>query len=1035
MIIDDYMNYVEKYKSKYGDKTIVLMQVGSFFELYAITEDDKDIYKIADICNIQISRRNKTILDVSRDNYLMCGFPLYVINKFTNILLQHNYTIILIEQTTEPPNPKREVTEILSPGMNLTPTNKKSNYMMVLYWEKIDNNLIVGISGIDLSTGNCFVYDAASTKTDPEFSLDETYRIISTYNPCEIVFLSNDKITDDIKQYILKNLNLSNILVHKKWNNYEYIEVMKKISYQSETLEKAYAHKKSLLSIIDVLNLEKLLLGRISFCCLIQFAYEHNSDLIKELNEPEILENNKLLTIEYNSAIQLNIISLNNHDKPLIDILNRCSTSFGSRAFKERLINPVIDEEILNKRYDDIEYLLENNKYKKIGKILNNILDLERIKRRMIVGKFPPMDWCSFNISLEYALEVLNILENTEYIEYINELKNSFNNILNLDLASKYNLSDIKGSVFYDGIYEEIDKYENDYRESYNKIEDIKNKISTLDSTDNTSCKIDYNDRDGYYISITNKRFDTANSINSTYMSKFDKKKLSASSNILKLTNKNINIYSKSIENSQSILAVLVLKAYQDFVKKFIVDNCDILDKLIKYLTNIDISCCCARNAQEYRYYRPKIELKNTSYMSCINIRHPIIERIEERVKYVGNDIKMGYGDENDSFNGMLLYGINASGKSSFMKTVGLNIIMAQAGMYVAANDFIYQPYHHIFTRISGMDNIYKGMSSFTVEMTELRNILQRADKYSLVLGDELCCGTESTSALAIVAAGIDALIKRKSSFIFATHLHELVDLSIIRSYLEDKQVINKKLYIGHMHITFDDKNTIIYERKIKDGKGSSVYGIEVCGSLDMPNDFMKIAEGVRKEIQELDVNIIPLNKSRYNKKIYMTKCKICGGKAEETHHINYQHKSDKDGYFVDHHKNDLHNLVPLCKECHKKETYNEINIKEFKQTTKGIVLNIEDIEDIEDKKEKEDKEEESEIFLKNDKEINYENIKMFVRRGKLNWYIRKTKTSPFRKCSNENRVLEIIKKLGNINDNCMTLNDTIYSVLFDPGM
>ena len=94
---------------------------------------------------------------------------------------------------------------------------------------------------------------------------------------------------------------------------------------------------------------------------------------------------------------------------------------------------------------------------------------------------------------------------------------------------------------------------------------------------------------------------------------------------------------------------------------------------------------------------------------------------------------------------------------------------MAQSGMYVPSSEFYYKPYHHIFTRISGADNIYKGMSSFTVEMSELRNILQRCDKYSLVLGDEVCNGTESISGISIVAAAIDKLINNKCLYIHRT--------------------------------------------------------------------------------------------------------------------------------------------------------------------------------------------------------------------------------------------------------------------------
>jgi DNA mismatch repair protein MutS len=309
------------------------------------------------------------------------------------------------------------------------------------------------------------------------------------------------------------------------------------------------------------------------------------------------------------------------------------------------------------------------------------------------------------------------------------------------------------------------------------------------------------------------------------------------------------------------------------------------------------------------------------------NMRHPIIERIQDDVEYIGNDIELNE-------NGILLYGINASGKSSYMKAIGLNIIMAQAGMYVAADEMRYYPYNSIFTRISGMDNIYKGMSSFTVEMTELRNILQRCNKYSLVIGDEICCGTESISGISIVASGIDTLIKKKACFIFASHLHELTKISCISKHIKEKA-----LSVKHIRITIDDKNRIIYDRKMQDGQGSKIYGIEVCKSLDMPFDFMKNAERIRKEVDGINKDIVKNKKSRYNSNVIVDKCKICDKDAEETHHISYQENANDDGYITSFHKNAKHNLVPLCKDCHRKEHSGDLKIKGYIATSAGVIL------------------------------------------------------------------------------------------------
>jgi len=952
MIINEYIEYMKKYKEQYGDKCIVLLQVGSFYEMYTICENnnnDNDIYKIADICGIQTTKKNKSIPEISLNNPVMAGFPIHSVSKFTQILLNNNYTIVIIQQEQEMgenKNRKRNVAEILSPGSNINITDKRSNYMMVIIYEIINNYVIAGISGIDLSTGKTFIYEVGSTKDDPELATDEVFRMISTYNPIELIILG-DKIEEKEKKKILKNLNINNILVHYKWGDCKYIEFFKNIVNQTQILEKAFFMKKGLISIIELLNMEKLTISREGFCCLLQFAYEHNADIIKELQIPEILENNNNMTIEFNSAVQLNILGLYQNDKPLIDVLNRCVTAFGSRYYKEKLLAPMINIKNINKSYDDIDKLLNNNNYLKIRKSLANINDLERFKRKVLLNKVAPQDWINFNESMEACIEIYNILEDYDkdvcILSTVNRIINTYKDILDMENASKYNLADKNnlGNIFKEGIYEDIDNIVKNSKDAYKNIEIFCEEINKIGINDSTLCKIDYNDKDReYYINITKKRYEVALKNNKIVMSKFNKKPISASSANYKITNKDTEKLSKNISAYNDEISELVLKYYNEFVKMFIEKNNDDIDILIKYLVRTDIAANNAKNAFDYRYKRPIISFnekgecdeqeeqeRESSFINMKNMRHPLIERIQDELEYVGNDVKINK-------EGILLYGINASGKSSFMKAVGLNIIMAQSGMFVAAEKMVYYPYKRIFTRISGMDNIYKGMSSFTVEMTELRNILQRCNKYSLVIGDEICCGTESISGIAIVSAGIDTLINKGVSFIFATHLHELTEMSCIKEHIN-----NNKLYVKHIKIDIGKNNEIIYNRKIQDGQGSNMYGLEVCKSLDMPLDFLKKAEIFRKEFTNIDKDLIKTKKSNYNKKKSVDKCEICDEVAVETHHIKYQETADDNGFIGSSHKNSKHNLASLCKECHNKEHKGIIKINGYKQTSNGIIL------------------------------------------------------------------------------------------------
>ena len=185
---------------------------------------------------------------------------------------------------------------------------------------------------------------------------------------------------------------------------------------------------------------------------------------------------------------------------------------------------------------------------------------------------------------------------------------------------------------------------------------------------------------------------------------------------------------------------------------------------------------------------------------------------------------------------------------------------MAQAGMFVPCSKFRFKPYSYLFTRILGNDNLFKGLSTFEVEMLELKTILTLADKESLILGDELCSGTETDSAISIFIAGINKLYNVKANFIFATHFHEIVN------YDEITQKSN--LALKHMTVEYNkEKDVLIYDRHLRDGAGESMYGLEVCKSLHLPNEFLMEAHALRTKYNPIKKSILDMKTSHYNQK------------------------------------------------------------------------------------------------------------------------------------------------------------------------
>ena len=948
MLIDDYFIHQINFEKKYGLKTIVLMQVGSFFEFYGVNNNQEkigDAQKITELLNIQLSRRNKTILENSRNNALMAGFPLNSVKRYINILISNNYTVILIEQTSEPPNPKREITQIYSPGTYIDeinyydPNNIVSIYITEEKCYKTGNSLFsFGISSIDLSTGNNIVYEDSIIYYEKNAFLEEIYRFIESYNPKEIIVSYNNihKIKiEDIK----KQIGGTNRIIHYQ-NKIE--NKIFNINYQNTFLKKIFIHH-GILTPIEYIDLEKKNYALISYIILLEFSYEHNEKIIEKIQKPLHWEYNDHLIMYNNAIYQLNIIN-NNKDNnlkysSLYDIIQKTSTNMGKRLLKYRLLNPIINIEELNRRYNLIDIFIKSNQLNNIEKILNEIIDIERMHRKMSLHILHPYEFLNLSYSYEnikkliefiydnFDMNIFNI--NQSLLNQIHSYISKYESIFDLKEMGKYGLLDICNSFFNKGNFTNIDNLQEKMNNIYLFFEDECKSLSNLIELDSDFVKFENNEREGYFFYTTKKRAD----ILITKFNKSQKEKYE----IKKYMGSNVKIISPELTKNNEELIILkkeIKKLTKDeYIKLlniFYNEYNEMFHEITKFVSLIDVIKCSALCALKYKYNKPEINDKNDgkSYFNAKEIRHPIIEVINEEFDYVQNDLELLH----HNCNGILLYGVNGSGKSSLSKAIGCNILLAQIGFYVPSMEFIYYPYKKIFTRINGDDNIFKGMSSFGVEMDELRSILKYSDNRSIVLGDEICKGTEEISALSIVSASIIKFCKNNVNFIMATHFHKLYDLECI------KELNNIKFM--HLSISYDkDNETIIYGRKLEDGPGDNLYGIEIANYIIKDNEFIESANKIRNIILHRNQELLIDKKSNYNNKLYIDNCSICGDSGLkyplDTHHIKEQNKFDE----YDIHKDKLSNIVVLCKTHHDQVHNGNLEINGYLDTLNGKKL------------------------------------------------------------------------------------------------
>ena len=987
-IYTEYFKLTKEYQETYGKKTIVLMQVGAFFEVYGIKQNNEEytesqIQDFCSICQLNFAEKKNCFLKEKGVNNMkqiaMAGFSHYLLDKYLLKLMEVGYTaaVFIQEKSKNNKSINRVLEKIYSPGTFISCDTDSSpqitnNIMCIwLYLSKQIGNiknrevLVCGISVINIFTGKSHIFEYQTQYILNNTTFDELERAISVFNPSEILFVSpfEDKDIKKIVQYSniqspsIHYFNLNNKENKKILNceNQQYIKHILSVFYNEETY-----------NICSEFNSN--IIATQSFCFLLNFIQEHCPDLIRKIDIPVFNNTSTRMVLANHTLMQLNIINESSQNKigkysSVLNFVNKCCSAIGKRKLQYQLTNPTSDQIWLCKEYEMIKEMLKIENYTNIDnirKILIQVRDIEKIIRQIILKKINPSSIAHLYKTIEIIYQINEWFENSDIIsnylcdEFKNVEKNNSNYVKNIcrnilsylnntfyiDICKKEtSMTSFNENIIKKGISEKLDLAISDYEKSvriFNGIKDTLNKLicnnDLLNQTNTDFIRIHETDKSGNSLQITTKRsqllkdvLDKLKSkniniegtiINMEYI-KFSK--VSSSSSNMNIDHPVISTICNKILKSKEIINDLISETYLNVLKEIDNNWNNDLENLSKYIGKIDILQCKAYLANNYNYCCPEIKDNQTkSYVSAYELRHCLIEHIQQNEIYVSNDISIGINDS-----GILLFGTNAVGKTSLIRALGIAVIMAQAGMFVPCSQFIYKPYTAIYSRILGNDNIFKGLSTFAVEMSELRIILKMSDENSLILGDELCSGTETESALSIFVAGLIKLYEKNTSFIFATHFHEIIQYNEI---LERKEIKMK-----HMSVSYNrENNCLVYDRKLKDGSGPRIYGLEVCKSLYLDDDFLELAYNIRNKYYPESRGELSNNTTIYNANKIRGICEICKNKiGTEIHHLNPQKNADEYGFINTFHKNHVANLISICESCHNKEHNNEHNNNE----------------------------------------------------------------------------------------------------------
>ncbi len=1001
-IYGEYFKITKEYQQKYGKSTVLLMQVGSFFEIYGTSLTyQTEIEEISNSCQLSISEKKTTYMG---EALLMAGFPDYKLEKYLEKITENNYTAVVYVQEKNEKNTKRVFHSIHSPGTYIPyetdSTQKITNNIMCIWIEtykptsikllssqdtissyisKSRDTAVFGISVANIFTGKSSIFEYQAPLLMNPTTFDELERFVSVFSPSEVIIISifDQKTLDEIIQYsgisqaIIHRVDLSDKLNDKVQNctKQKFIRHILGTFYGEETSQNCSEFSSNEIATQ-------------AFCYLLNFIQEHNPNLVKKINLPIFNNSSDRMILANHTLKQLNIIDDNTNDSKrsgrlssVLKFLNKASTSMGKRLFQHQLLHPTYNEVWLNKEYNIVDHILKNDEYylvEQFRKVICQIKDIEKISRQILIKKIYPSGIYNLYNAFLIANQIhVCLYENTVIKEYLSNTDDIYG--LSLEFAdflernfiletckNVHSVTSFNENIIKSGISSQLDSLIIKKQKNEERFRGFKEKINELMNFQEKTTGIEYikeheTEKSGIYLQITKKRgislrkmlvsMQTSGKSNIQIKRDFfipviDINIMSGSTDGNdQIDCKQINEITRDLLYSKEIINNAIIKEYNNILNQIEHNWFPLIEKISQYLAKFDVMLTKTYIAKEYNYCKPEIDQNSEkSHIEAYDLRHCLIEHIQQNELYITNDISIG----TDKTDGILLYGTNAVGKTSIIRALGISCIMAQSGLFVPCRKFVFKPYTAIFSRILGNDNLFKGLSTFAVEMYELRTILKMSNDSSLILGDELCSGTETESAISIFISGLQTLMEKKSSFIFATHFHEIVNYEEIQNM--------ERLKMKHLSVYYDrEQDCLVYDRKLKDGSGTRMYGLEVCKSLYLPEDFLENAYKIRNKYFPETSGELANKSSRYNTKKIRGMCEICKTElGEEIHHLNEQKDANKDGYIGNFHKNHQANLISICKKCHTKLHSKNENVEEpvkriiKKKTTNGYILSEE---------------------------------------------------------------------------------------------
>jgi DNA mismatch repair protein MutS len=808
-------------KTQHPDK-LLMFQVGDFYEFFF--ED------------AQVAAREMEIALTTRDGgsenpIPLAGVPIHAAETYLNKLLGKGYKVVICDQVENAAQAKglvkRDITRILTPG-TITDAQmleeSRNNYLAVVLQNGED--YYYGLAAIDVSTGEFRITEQKGENAWDTIS-DELRRL----EPAELL-CSNSKLADIFKS-------------QKKQNGKNLIDVISELPTPEEV-------KSALIEQWNSETWDTLQLDRYPMAAAAGAAALTYLQLLQQLpkgashfHNLDIYFNNRNMIIDNITSRNLELtqtIRDGGKEGSLLWLIDRCMTAMGRRLLRRWLEQPLFQQELIEERLNAVEELIHKPLQKRdLRKRMQEVFDLERFCGRLSYQRINARDL----VALKNALKQINALKellsgfDSARIRQINDRLPAFSDLMTLidkALLDEPPISLREGGIFKEGYHEEVDRLKTISREGNNMLLEFEK--NEKQRTGIKSLRIGYNRNFGYYIEVTRLNKDLV-------PPEYHRKQTLV--NAERYTTAELHQMEEQITGARDKLANLEYTLFEE-LRAVIEGYTEQLLGASYELACIDCLQSLAEIAEKNDYRRPRFT--SGRKMVIRQARHPVVEQLSIE-RFVANDIVL---DQKNYL--LIITGPNMAGKSTFIRSAALAVIMAQMGSFIPALEAELPLIDRVFARVGAGDDLSRGHSTFMVEMQETATILKEATIDSLVILDEIGRGTSTYDGMSIARSVLEYLSgKIKAKTLFSTHYHELTklegDLSGIKNYTMAVKEKGKQ---------------VIFLRQVIPGKADKSYGINVARLAGVPYEVLVRAETILAELElssstaaEQQLSLLPL--------------------------------------------------------------------------------------------------------------------------------------------------------------------------------